>query len=393
MDPISVAEYRALAGTQGQWRVSILMPTHVGSSNERQDAVRLKNLLDQAARDLCENGLNPQQAEAMLAVARKLPEQAMLWHQRSQGLALYIERDGLRSFRLPVGVEERVAVSDRFVTRQLLPLLVPRFEFLLLAWGRHDARLYRGSRFELEEVSVPGLPNRLGAERQVESFDRGLQVHSVHPVGAAAKAGVFHGQGGQRDADEGRFREFVRSIQGALAPVLARSTEPLVLACVAYEAAEFRSVCPYTRIVDTIVPGDPTKLSSQDLHQKAWDVVAPQLAEEENSIVARYRQLIGTGTTSDRIDEIIPAACSGDLDSLLVEPTAEAWGRYDPVTERLEVHDTRHSFDQDLIDLAMSQTYFAKGTVRVLPAGTIPSTSGLAAVYRTGRIPHVPSPQ
>lgn len=392
MDRLSGREFRELASAEGQIRVSIYMPTHVGSPEEFQDAVRLKTLLDQAERELLKSGMTPQETDAMLSAARKLPEQATLWHDRGQGLALFIDQNGYRVFRVPIKFDERVAVSDRFVTRQLLPLVVQDRKFLLLAFGRQHVQLYRGSRFALEEIDVPKLPTSLAQALQIESADRGLQLHSIRPVGAAGKAGVFHGQGGQRDADERQFREYVHAINNALGPILAKSSEPLVLACVGYEAAEFKSVCRYPQILEAIIPGDSTKWNKRDLHQKAWAVVAPTLDDEESKFAGRYLQQFGTGTTSNQIDEIVVAAHNGDLDTLLVDAQVQAWGRYEPAAQSLVVHKAYQALDHDLVDQAMAQTYLSKGTVRVLPTDKMPSTSGLAAIYRTGRIPRAPSP-
>jgi hypothetical protein len=80
----------------------------------------------------------------------------------------------------------------------------------------------------------------------------------------------------------------------------------------------------------------------------------------------------------------------GDLDTLLVDPRAEYWGNFDASTERLVLHDQYQSMDHDLVDEAVARTYFAKGEVRFSEDVAETSSTGLAAIYRKGRVPRAP---
>ena len=45
--------------------------------------------------------------------------------------------------------------------------------------------------------------------------------------------------------------------------------------------------------------------------------------------------------TSDDIDEIIPAACEGKIDTLFADCDAEVFGRFNPAKKSVEVVDNR----------------------------------------------------
>lgn len=390
MDAFTSNKFRELAGAHGGLRVSIFMPTHAGSPDAFQDGVRLKVLLDQAEHQLGQSGMTPQDTKKFLAEARELPEQKSFWHDRERGLALFIDANGWQAFRVPISFEERAAVSDRFITRYLLPLVVDDCSFLLLTLSRQQVKFYRGTRFSLEEVRLTKLPENVNQVLSIESADRGQQMHTSGHGSPGKQSAVFHGQGGEADADPRQFREFIHAILHALNPVLANSKEPLVIAGVGYEAAEFKSMCQYQHIVEQVIAGNPSLLNAHDLHEKAWKLVAPTFATQESHSVGRYQQQMGTGLTSNQIAEIVLAAQAGDLDTLIVDSRAQYWGHYDLATDRIILHDTYQPMDHDLVDQAMAGTFLTKGTVRVVANGTSPSATGLAAIYRKGRVPRAP---
>ncbi len=390
MDGFSSNIFRDLANAREGLRVSIYMTTHVGSPEEFQDGVRLKTLLDQAERQLGQTGMSPQETGKFLSEARKLTEQESFWHNREQGLALFIDRNGFQAFRLPIKFDERVAVSDRYITRHLLPLVLDDRSFLLLALSRNQVKFYRGTRFSIEAINLAKLPVNISQVLSIESADRGQQVHISGRGGSRKQNAVFHGQGGESDADQRQLREYFHAIVHAIEPVLANSKEPLIIAGVGYEAAEFKSMCHYPHVIENIMAGNPNSLNSHDLHDHAWKLIAQMFADRDAESIDRYSQQFGTGTTSNRIAEIALAAHAGDLDTLIVDPQVQHWGHFDPATERMILHDSYQPMDHDLVDLAMAETFMAKGTVRVVATGKMPSVTGLAAIYRKGRVPRAP---
>ncbi len=390
MDTFSSNVFRDLAIATGGIRVSLFMPTHVGCPEEFQDGVRFKRLLDHAEKQLGQTGMSPQETGKFLSEARKLPEQESFWHNREKGLALFIDRNGFQAFRLPIKLQERVAVSDRFVTRYLLPLILDNHSFLLLALSRNQVKFYRGTQFSLEEIHVSKMPVNVDQVLSIDSADRGQQVHVSGRGGSRKQNAVFHGQGGEADADQRQFREFLHTIIHAIEPVLANSKDPLVVAGVGYEAAEFKSMCHYPHLTESIMAGNPNLLNAHDLHDQAWNLIAPMFAGREEESIGRYQQQFGTGMTSNQIAEIALAAHAGDLDTLIVDSQVQHWGHFDPVSERIILHDSYQPMDHDLVDTAMAETFKAKGTVRIITSGKTPSETGLAAIYRKGRVPRAP---
>ena len=78
-----------LLACEAQPAVSIYLPTHKAGREIRQDSIRLRNLLGEAAKRLGAER-RPPDVEALLAPARRLVEDEEFWRHQDQGLAIFI---------------------------------------------------------------------------------------------------------------------------------------------------------------------------------------------------------------------------------------------------------------------------------------------------------------
>src|SRR5579883_1833359 len=120
--------------------VTILLPTHRAGREVRQDAIRLRNLLDRAAEWLATGGARSDEAESLLAPARALLEDEGFWREQGGGLALFLAPGVFECFKLALEPPEEVVVGERFQLRELLPALDDGERFFLLAISARRAR-------------------------------------------------------------------------------------------------------------------------------------------------------------------------------------------------------------------------------------------------------------
>ena len=60
----------------------------------------------------------------------------------------------------------------------------------------------------------------------------------------------------------------------------------------------------------------------------------------------------------------------------------EQWGTFDAATNTLQIHEQAQPGDEDLLDLAATQTLLHDGAVYVLAQGEMPDAAPLATVFR-----------
>ena len=144
----------------------------------------------------------------------------------------------------------------------------------------------------------------------------------------------------------------------------------------------YREANSYPHLVEGGVAGNPEAQSIDNLHQRALGLVAPCFERERHQAAARYRELAGTGRTSNRVIETVSAAIDGRVDVLFVAVGVQAWGNRDEASGQILRHDTPEPGDFDLLDLAAVRTLVQGGSVYALAPEDMPDESPLAAILR-----------
>ena len=106
------------------------------------------------------------------------------------------------------------------------------------------------------------------------------------------------------------------------------------------------------------------------------------VSKPQHEAAAHYRNYAATERASNDIREVIPAAYDGRIESLFVASDQEQWGTLDPVTRTMHVHKVAKFRDEDLLDLAATQTLLHGGSVYAVERKHMPDATRIAAVFR-----------
>jgi hypothetical protein len=359
----------ALADERDGPRVSIFLPTH-GPGGDRQDPIRLRNLLREAERRLAA-GLRHTQARDLLTPGLELAEDAAFWREAAAGgLALFLAGEGDRRLRLPYAPRELVVVGDRFHIKPLLPLLCGDGHFYLLALSQHRVRLFAGDREGLRELALPGVPAGLAEAMRLDDREDQLQLHQSGPARPAGRpAAVFHGHGVGTDDAKDRILRLFRDVDQRVRHAVGDQRAPLVLAAVDYLRPLYRAASRYPRILDQGLSGNPDHLGVHELHRRAWTLVGDRFRSDQQAVAGRCRALERRGRATGDLRRIVPAAIAGRVESLLVPMGSEQWGTVDPATGAAQLRRLARPGAVDLLDLAAVETLRHGGTAYPLPVG------------------------
>lgn len=381
-DLLRVADVRELVEHDGGPAVSVLLPTHRTRDGRDQDPIRFKNLLDEAEDRLVTDGVRAAEARALLAPGRELLEAGRFWSFLGDGLAVYLAPGWSRVYRLPTSLPELVVVGDRFHVKPLLDLLTLDGRFFVLALSQNEVRLLEGSRHDVQEVDLSNVPSSLAEVLKYDDLEKEQNLHVASYGGAGARA-VFHGHGAGGEVDRVLLERWVRSLDNGLQQILADDNAPLVLAGVGYEQALFRAGTRYKHVLPEGIEGNPERLSPDELHKRAWEIVRPVLTGARREAAERFVAAAarGTGAVSSAQD-VVPAAVLGRVDTLFVPVGVQIWGTVDPDTGEVEVHQERRPGDEDLLDRAAVATMFTSGTVHTVDASDVPGPGPAAALLR-----------
>lgn len=293
---------------KGRPCLTITLPTHRTSPENKQDPVRLKNLVSEATERLLSE-FDKREAETLLKRLEDLTN-TVDFHNSLDGLALFVNRDFARAFRLQFPVKERVVVGETFFTRDLVYALNHSTRYWVLALSEKPTRLYEGFDQELTEIEENGFP----------------MIHEG-PGGEEPLPGGF---GIRRSAhrDE-RHRQFFRKVDNALKSFLADDPLPLIVVGVDRYHAFFNEVSAHTRAIVGRVTGSHDKTSPHELSQLVQPLIEKHRAEKRREALEQLERAVSERKFVSTIGEVWRLANQGRGDLLLVEEDFHFPGRVD----------------------------------------------------------------
>ena len=386
MNAIDWGNLRTLADMDGEYVVSIYLPATTGAE-QRQNPTRFKSLLRTAVGQMQARGIGEPAIQKMSATARTLLDQEELWKKLAKGLSVFVSRDTLHVLPLQFQCNENCFVGK---CAYLLPLIAwasGDATYYVLAASRNSIRLLRGTRSQLDEVPVTGLPKDLASALHYDTRQGTLQMHSGQTQFVGKEGVVYHGQGGEVDVAKIELVEYFREIDRVVCEYLRRRSDPLVFAGVDYLFPIYRSVNNYAHLVPSSVEGNPELFSEHELCEKSWPLVASWLAACKRESVAQTWNSIGPGRTLEQRAEILTAAEAGAVESLFISSDAKNYAR--GYSAPFELHPRRDArfVDAELTNQAAVWVLRSGGKVGFLAPDQMPVSGNLAAVLRYPQAP------
>ena len=376
MRPLTTDVLRELLKGNEPPCISLYQPTHRANPDKLQDPIRYKNLVRDAERSLREK-YSGREVRPLLEPFQALAGDYHFWTHQRDGLAVLAAAGTFEVFQLQRPVKELVVVADSFHLKPLLRMVQSADRYQVLCLDRHEAKLFEGNRDALDEVDVGDMPATITAAlgEQLTDPQRGVAYN--------AQPAVFHGQGAKKDeVDKDRDRFFQVIDREVLARFSRPSGLPLILAALPEYHAEFRWVSHNPFLQPDGVAKHPGSLSPEQLRVEVWQVVEPKYLARLARLTEDHRTAAARGLAASDLNDVAQAAAAARIGILLIEADREIPGRFDLATGEVRPDRLADPEVDDLIDDLAEAVLRTGGEVVVVPAGRMPTDTGLAATFR-----------
>ncbi len=368
-----------LVAMEARPAVSIFLPTHVAGREIRQDPIRLKNLLSSAAERLAVISRRPD-IEDLLGPAELLVGDEEFGRHQEQGLAVFLAPGFSRIHKLPIPVPEGAFLGDHFHIRPLLPLLEDAGSFWLLTISAKHTRLYHGSRWQFSEDKEIDLPQGVGKIRAMTDYEETQYASPVGRRGTLAHAQSF-GEAPE-ELRKSELIEFLHRVAAAVEPHLKGNPAPAILAAHPEIQGHFREIAGWKKIEPDGISENPDALTEDELHQRAYALLEPKLAEARAAALDHLNSLLPAGKATTKPEEIIKAARYARVDTLFLAGDSHLWGSFDESEDRIVAHGSATGGDIDLLDFAALMTLRQGGSVALVTREALPPPGLSAAILR-----------
>ena len=348
--------------------LSLYQPTHRAHPENRQDPIRFRNLVRVLEASL-RRKYPDRDAAALLAPFNALAIDERFWNHTLDALAVIGAPGVFRVYRLQRPAGELAVVADSFHVKPLLRILQSADRYQVLGLSRQAVKLFEGNRDTLDEIDLgPGVPrtasDALGEERK--QAHTGVWTYHAGVGGAAAGAGVHHGQGGEKAPEVERDTErFFRAADRAILERHSRPSRlPLLLAALPQHHGVFRKLSRNPFLLVDGIDAHPDALSPQELRERAWRILEPHYLARLAGLVEMYGAASARELGTDDLEEAAAGAAGGRVATLLIQAERRA----------PEIDDRLDDMGEDALRNG--------GQVIVVPAARMPTRTGIAAIYR-----------
>jgi hypothetical protein len=355
-------DIQLLQSIRGYPALSVLISTHRAPPKDRQDPIRVKNLVVEAINRLLAE-FSKRQINRLLARLRRLVAQ-IDYRRTLEGLALFVNRDFARKFYLPFSVKEKVLVDETFAVRDLVFALnhSPRYWVLVLSGKK--ARLFEGFHHTLIEVTTDGFPviQKVSPAKPLQSgfgLDKSKHQHERH-------------------------RQFLRRVDSVFDQMAAEDPLPLVVLGPKRSLAFFNEASSNARLIAATLTGHYDRTSAGKLADLVWPLIKADLARQKEKALEELGAAIGAQRYVSGIGEVWRLAQEGRAATLLVEEDFHYPGQIDSSGLHLKAADdptAPHVFD-DAVDELIQVVLAKNGRVVFVDNGALQAHQRVAVILR-----------
>ncbi|WP_017651532.1 hypothetical protein [Fortiea contorta] len=230
--------------------LSILLPTHRTSPDNKQDPILVKNLVDEATTRLAAEFTTRELAPLRQRLETLVSE--IDYRHTLNGLALYISHDFAKLYYLPFPVPARVVIDQTFATRDLVYGMHRALRYWVLLLSQGSTRLLAGTGETLEEVDDDNFPMPM--------------------TGPGATAPLpYDSDSSYRDD---RYRRFFQQVHSALMFYQHHNESlPLVVGGVDRQVSFFQEVARDAQAIAGSLSGNFDRATIHDLTPGVWSIV------------------------------------------------------------------------------------------------------------------------
>jgi len=361
------ADVERIAAMRQPGCVSIYLPTGTTPAEADRARIELKNHLASAVKALERLEVGRSRIQSIQAEGQRILDDRDFWRYQSRSLAVFLDGDLAETFRLPNRLGTACEIADRFYVKPLLRALTFPQSALILALAGNSVRLLHISPDRPpERIDVPGMPRDVAAAVGLAS------------VSGRSPDGRIQGSEGQKV----RMLEYVQAIERALHPLLANSTEPLILAAAEPLAGIFRGAGEHPRLVAETIGGNPEDKTDEEIATAARGVLDRLYASKVAALRDAYEARIAAGTALVDLSDIARAATFGAVESLVIDIDRRVPGSVDEDTGAITLAPEDEPGEYGVVDEVLRRALASKAKVYALRAEDVPGGGAAAAAVR-----------
>lgn len=287
--------------------VSLYMPTHQTSPENKQDVIRYKNLLNEAKNMLRDN---PKvKLDEYFAEADRILNDVDFWNYTTDGLGVLIDCGCTRVYHLTGEVDEGITVGDYYNVIPLINYFKLPSDYYLLEISRDRFRMFTFFGGLIEELKI----NIVGSFDELYD-DKDMSDQRINPTASSTVA--LHSHVTKSDEDEKNTKKYFRYLKTELERFFRYKDTPIILFGRERTVNEFKAMVdlPFAAIVNQ----DLETYTEKELVDELRNRLLPTYIDEVKKQVDQLKEEINLGNAITNFSEIERDVGLGRIQKLFI---------------------------------------------------------------------------
>lgn len=301
--------------------VSLYIPTHRNSPDNKRDSVTFKNLLKRVEKELDEKDVNP---SSYLKESYDLLDDTTFWNNTTDGLAVLIDKDNTQIYKLDGSVEEKVLVADYF---HILPLInyyeIPNnYYFLDLSKDRFSLYSFINGELDKEDPDI--------YQKFTDLFsDKDYEIEASPTRGTSNSMHNYHTSSSVEEKEKDKYFRYLKDNLGKF---LKEKEAKLILFGTRENVLEFKNYVDFD--IYGVIDKPFNSIPINDLYKELREALLDKYIENIGKRLENLQTEISNDKGTDNKSRILSDAPNGKISELYISKTVQADAEIDKaVTE------------------------------------------------------------
>ncbi|MGI6730337.1 MAG: hypothetical protein ACOX5F_00355 [Anaerovoracaceae bacterium] len=369
-----------LNATEGPF-ISLYQPTHRRSPENKQDVIVFKNLVKEMEKSL-QQKYPKRENQPIIDLFTKLGNDKGFWNYTSDGIAVLYAAGQAIIYKLNRPVKELLVVSDNFHIKPLIRNFQSADCYHALGLNREGFTLFNGNRYGIEEVSLEEdhIPNNF--KEALGEYYYSSYI-SNRAAGGAQGTGGYHSYQDKSKIIHADTEKFFRFVDNAVLENYSKPTNfPLILIALPEYHSLFRKISRNPFLLEEGIKTNYDILTVDKLKDEMWKVVEPIYLKKTEELIKNFENSKAKSLASDDMAEIAKSNLNNKVSTVLIESDKIIPGRINRTTGEIEKGELNHYEFGDLLNDMALWVIQNGGNAVMLPKERMPTTTGIAAIYR-----------
>lgn len=360
--------------------ISLYQATHRSFPDKKQDLIVFKNQL-KSIEDSLKKLPDFTAVEKIMNPFYELKDDKEFWNHTADGIAVFAAADKCVVYNLNNPVNEFAVVANRFHIKPLIKAFQSTEEYQLLGLSRDNFALYQGNLFDFAEIKIsPDVPRTMKAALGDELSGPYLSHGSYAGAGGPT---MYHGHGDINDELDKDTEKFFRYVDSYVYENHSKKSKlPLILVSLAEYQTEFKRLSNNKYLLEKGISKSAESLDLTELSKQARKIIEGINAAKIQKLIDTYNKAQAESRGTSDLKQAVQAAFEGRVETVLIQEDKIIPGKVDFSTGRIKTGEIDDPELADVLDDLAELVLANGGKVKILAKDELPSTTGIAAIYR-----------